>query len=37
VPAKLASVLLPESCAVIVIPVMAVPAVCGEEIDEIAK
>jgi len=34
---KLVTVLLFTSCAVSVIPVMAVPAVCGDEIVEMAK
>src|ERR1035437_2923842 len=34
---KLVTVLLFISCAVMVIPVIAVPAVCGDEIPDIAK
>ena len=37
VPVKLVTVLLPASCAVSVIPAIAVPAVCGDEMDEIEK
>ena len=37
VEAKFVAVLLFTSCAVSVIPVMAVPAVCGDEIAEITK
>ena len=37
VEAKFVAVLLFTSCAVSVIPVIAVPAVCGDEIAEIAK
>ena len=34
---KLVTVLLLTSCAVSVIPVIAVPAVCGDDIADIAK
>ncbi len=37
VPVKPVTVLLFTSCAVSVMPVMGVPAVCGEEIAEMAK
>ena len=37
VPVKLVTVLLPASCAVSVMPVIAVPDVCGDEMDEIEK
>jgi hypothetical protein len=37
VPVKLVVVLLFKSCAVSMIPVMAIPAVCGDDMSEIKK